>query len=106
MRVTQRLQALARSLKHDFHVYRLVLQDPRTPRVAKVLLGLGVGYALLPFDLIPDWLPIVGQLDDVIIVPLLIAAGLRFVPPAVIAACRAKAAATSASAERCRLNAD
>ncbi|MGK2915206.1 MAG: YkvA family protein, partial [Porticoccaceae bacterium] len=58
-----RLAALARALKREFAVYRCALAHPDTPWLAKALLGLAVGYTLLPFDLIPDFLPVIGQLD-------------------------------------------
>lgn len=67
-----RLAALARVFKCEFAVYRCALADPDTPWPAKVLLGLAVGYTLLPFDLIPDLLPVIGQRDDLIIVPDLV----------------------------------
>ena len=72
-------------------MYRLVLKDSRTPRPAKLLLGLAIGYLLLPFDLIPDFIPVIGQLDDVIIVPALVILALRMIPKDVIEDCRAKA---------------
>jgi uncharacterized membrane protein YkvA (DUF1232 family) len=84
----QRLQEIARVFTHELSVYRRVLKDQRTPRLAKILLGLAVGYALLPFDLIPDFLPVIGHLDDVIIVPGLVFLALRFIPPEVVAECR------------------
>ena len=56
------------------------MADPRTPRAAKWLIGGGVGYAMLPFDLLPDFIPIVGQLDDILIAPALIGLGMRLVP--------------------------
>jgi len=63
--VLDQLKAIGRTLKHELKVYQLVLKDPRTPKLAKWLLGLAVGYTLLPFDLIPDFIPIIGHLDDV-----------------------------------------
>ncbi|MFH1570342.1 MAG: YkvA family protein [Gemmatimonadota bacterium] len=91
-----RLRQIAASVKRELAVYRLVLADPRTPRSARLFLGLGVGYLLLPFDLIPDWIPGLGHVDDLVIVPLLVAAGLRRVPPEVLADCRARVAAADA----------
>ncbi len=79
---------MARSLKQELAVYRLVLKDPRTPRLPKLLLSLAVGYALLPFDLIPDFIPVIGQLDDLLIVPGLIILALKLIPPEVVADCR------------------
>ncbi|MBK9427026.1 MAG: DUF1232 domain-containing protein [Gammaproteobacteria bacterium] len=85
-----RLAALARAFKREFAVYRCALAHPDTPWPAKVLLGLAVGYTLLPFDLIPDFLPVIGQLDDLVIVPGLVWLALRLIPPAVMAQCRAR----------------
>jgi len=83
-----RLREVARRLRDELEVHRLVLRHPLTPRSAKIFLGLGLGYMLLPFDLIPDFIPVVGHLDDVVIVPLLFLAGIRRVPPAVMQECR------------------
>lgn len=83
-----RLKQVARDFKRELAVYRLVLADARTPLPAKILLGAAVGYLLLPFDLIPDFIPILGQLDDVLIVPGLVLLALRLIPKDVIAECR------------------
>lgn len=69
-------------------MYRLILADPRTPRFPKILLGLALGYALLPFDLIPDFLPVIGQLDDLVIVPGLVLLALKYIPKEVVEDCR------------------
>jgi uncharacterized membrane protein YkvA (DUF1232 family) len=82
------MRGLARSLKREVRVYRMVLKDPRTPLPAKVLLGLAVGYAMLPFDLIPDFIPVLGHLDDVIIVPGLVLLARKLIPAEVIVECR------------------
>jgi uncharacterized membrane protein YkvA (DUF1232 family) len=57
-----------------------VLKDGRTSKLAKVLLGLGLGYAASPFDLIPDFIPVIGHLDDVIILPPLVIMALKLIP--------------------------
>ena len=80
----EKLKSVAAGLKLELKAYQIMLKDPRTPRVAKVLLGLAVGYALLPFDLIPDFIPIIGHLDDVVIVPTLIIVALRMIPKEVV----------------------
>ena len=84
------IKATGRELKKKLALYRLVLKDPRTPRLPKVLLWLAIGYTLLPFDLIPDFLPVIGHIDDVIIVPLLVVLALRLIPVEVIEDCRKK----------------
>jgi len=84
------IKATGRELKKKLTLYRLVLKDPRTPRLPKVLLWLAIGYTLLPFDLIPDFLPVIGHIDDVIIVPLLVVLALRLIPVEVIEDCRKK----------------
>ena len=82
------LTSAAESLRQELEVYARVSKDPRTPQKAKVLLGAAVGYALLPFDLIPDWLPVIGHLDDFIIVPALVRIALRRIPAEVVRECR------------------
>lgn len=84
------MQAVGRTLKRELRVYQLVLKDNRTPKLAKWLLGLAVGYTLLPFDLIPDFIPVLGHIDDVIIVPALVLIALKLVPAEVVAECRTK----------------
>lgn len=82
------LRDTAAKIKQEFAVYRRVLKHPETPLLAKILLGLAVGYILLPFDLIPDFIPVIGHLDDLVIVPVLVYAALRLIPPQVVASCR------------------
>ena len=90
MGLTEQLKQVAREFKRETAVYRLVLADPRTPFVAKILLGMALGYLLMPFDLIPDFIPVIGQLDDVLIVPGLVLLALRMIPKEVVAECRAR----------------
>jgi len=86
----ERLKILARTLKRELAVYRLVLKDSRTPWLAKMLLAMAVGYLLLPFDLIPDFIPVIGHLDDLIIVPGLVFLALKLIPPEIVRDCRAR----------------
>lgn len=86
------LRRTAEAFRRELAVYRAALVHPETPRVAKALLGVAVGYALLPFDLIPDAIPVLGYLDDLVIVPLLVRAALRLVPARVLEECRAEVA--------------
>jgi uncharacterized membrane protein YkvA (DUF1232 family) len=82
------VKELAKTLRRELATYRLVLKDRRTPWLAKACFWLAIGYLLLPFDLIPDFIPVLGQLDDLILVPGLIYLALKLTPPNVIADCR------------------
>jgi uncharacterized membrane protein YkvA (DUF1232 family) len=84
----EKLKAISRQLKRELQVYRLLLKHPETPLLSKILLGLAVGYLLLPFDLIPDFIPIIGQLDDVILIPLLVYLAHLQIPKSLIQQCR------------------
>jgi uncharacterized membrane protein YkvA (DUF1232 family) len=87
-----RLKDWARSIRRDAHAVYLAARDPRTPWDAKALAACVAGYALSPIDLIPDFIPLLGYLDDVVIVPLGILAVVKLVPPNVMAESRAAAA--------------
>jgi uncharacterized membrane protein YkvA (DUF1232 family) len=76
---------LAESFKRELTVYRRVLADPRTPVGAKIFLGLAIAYLCMPFDLIPDFVPVLGHLDDAVIVPALVYAALRLIPQELVA---------------------
>jgi uncharacterized membrane protein YkvA (DUF1232 family) len=81
-------KTIGRRFKQELKVYRLVLQDDRTPKLAKWLLGIALAYALSPIDLIPDFVPILGHLDDLVILPLLVIIAVKLIPPSVIDDCR------------------
>ncbi|RXN91353.1 hypothetical protein C7R54_09330 [Achromobacter aloeverae] len=87
-----KLKTWARSIKRDAHALYLAARDPRVPWYAKVLAACVAGYALSPIDLIPDFIPVIGFLDDVILVPLGILAVVRLIPPGIMAEHRAAAA--------------
>lgn len=72
------------ALKRELVFYRAVLSDPRTPAVSRWCLRAAVAYLLSPIDLIPDFVPVLGQVDDVIIVSLLVAIARYFVPAQVM----------------------
>jgi uncharacterized membrane protein YkvA (DUF1232 family) len=80
----ERIKAWAASLKRDVAALLLAVRDPRTPLLARLVAALVVAYALSPIDLIPDFVPVLGYLDDLIIVPLGLALVLRMVPPALM----------------------
>lgn len=73
----------------------IAARSPRTPWAAKIAAGAVAAYALSPIDLIPDFIPVVGYIDDLIIVPLGIALAVRLIPPALLAEFRAEAAQRS-----------
>ncbi|HPM77088.1 MAG TPA: YkvA family protein [bacterium] len=85
------LRARARRLKQELVAVHLAYHDPRTPWYAKALLALVIAYALSPLDLIPDSIPVLGYLDDVILLPLGIALALWLIPRAVMDDCRRRA---------------
>jgi len=78
-------------LKDETYALYLASKDSRTPWYAKVFAGLIIGYALSPIDLIPDFIPVVGYLDDLIIVPAGIALLIRMIPKEIMEECRTKA---------------
>lgn len=83
-----RLRRWAQRLRRDTYALYLAGRDPRTPWYAKVLALAVAAYALSPIDLIPDFIPVLGYLDDLILVPLGIALVLRLIPPEVLAQAR------------------
>lgn len=91
MKLGEKLKAIAKQLKSEFNFYRRLQQHPQTPKLAKALLWLAIGYLLMPFDLIPDFLPIIGQLDELVIIPILLYWALKLTPPDIIAACKTEA---------------
>jgi uncharacterized membrane protein YkvA (DUF1232 family) len=95
----QRAKAFTRAIKREVAVYQRVLRHPRTPWAARLVLGAAVGYLLMPFDLIPDFIPVLGQLDDILIVPGLVFLALKLVPAEVVAECRAASAGEAGEME-------
>jgi uncharacterized membrane protein YkvA (DUF1232 family) len=79
------LKNWSRIIKRDVHALYLASRDPRVPWYAKALAVAVAGYALSPIDLIPDFIPVLGYLDDVIIVPLGILLVVRLIPPEIMA---------------------
>jgi uncharacterized membrane protein YkvA (DUF1232 family) len=93
-----RLRSWSTKVRREFAVLKLAAVDPRVPKSAKWLAGAAVAYAISPIDLIPDFIPIVGQLDDLLIVPGLAWLALRQIDPSVMADLRAKAVAEASEA--------
>ncbi len=81
----------ARELKVQVYALYLAYKDPRVPRYAKIFAACVVGYAFSPIDLIPDPIPVLGYLDDLVIVPLGVALALRMIPRDVLAECQEQA---------------
>ena len=82
----------ARALKRETYAVYLACRDPRVPWYGRFLAACVVAYAFSPIDLIPDFVPVLGYLDDLILIPLGIAAVLKTIPPEVMAECRDRAA--------------
>lgn len=89
----QRLSRWARRLKQEIGALYLATRDPRTPRLARWLALAVIAYALSPIDLIPDAIPLLGYLDDMLLLPLGLWLCLRLIPAPVMADCRHRAAA-------------
>ncbi len=81
----------ARALKAEVYAIYLAYRDPRVPWHARLFAACVVGYAFSPIDLIPDPIPVLGYLDDLVLIPLGVALALRMIPPAVMTECREKA---------------
>lgn len=86
------LKERVRQLKNDIPAVFLSLKDPDTPLTAKLLAGITVAYALSPIDLIPDFIPVIGYLDDILLLPQLITLTVRLIPREVWERNRRKAA--------------
>lgn len=96
----QALRQRARQLKIELIALALAARHPRTPWHAKLVIAGCVAYALTPVDFIPDAIPVVGLIDDLIFIPLAVALAVRFVPAPVLSECRARSAEIDARAPR------
>ena len=85
------LRERAKKLKMDIPTIYLALKDKETPISAKIFAGITVAYALSPIDLIPDFIPVLGYLDDVVLLPMLVALTIKFIPTDIIERNRLKA---------------
>ncbi|MCP5245171.1 MAG: DUF1232 domain-containing protein [Burkholderiales bacterium] len=93
MHLSKKVKHRLNQLKNDTYALYLAAQDPRTPWYVKIMIAAIVGYALSPVDLIPDFIPFFGYLDDLIVLPIGIAFAIRLIPHQVMADCRARALA-------------
>lgn len=94
MALIEKLKQYACQLKAETFALYLAARDPRTPWYAKLIVAAVVAYAFSPIDLIPDFVPVLGYVDDLILVPSGIALALRLVPKQVLAECRVRAQET------------
>ena len=81
----------AKKLKAETYALYLAYKHPQTPWYAKAFAGLVIAYAFSPIDLVPDFIPVLGYLDDLILVPLGIALALKMIPATVMVECRTQA---------------
>jgi uncharacterized membrane protein YkvA (DUF1232 family) len=100
MPVVARLKQAVRALERDVHALYLAARDPRVPWYAKAVALAVAAYALSPIDLIPDFIPILGHLDDLVLLPLGIMLAVKLIPPEILAEHRAAAAAGAKPASR------
>lgn len=90
------LKRRARQLEAETYALYLAARHPATPWYAKLIVAGIVAYVFSPIDLIPDFVPVIGYLDELILIPLGVALAVRMIPPAVLAECRARARETVA----------
>jgi len=92
----EQLKNRARQLRRETYALYLAGRHPLTPWHARLLVAAIVAYAVSPIDLIPDFLPVLGYLDDLILIPLGLMVAIKLIPPPVLAECRARAAQADA----------
>ncbi len=91
MTLLAKIKQQARNLKSEVFALYFAAHDPRTPWYAKLIVTAIVAYAFSPIDLIPDFLPIIGYLDDLVLIPIGIALAIKLIPESVLIHCRARA---------------
>lgn len=85
------LKDRARKLKSDIPALFIALRKKETPVIAKIFTAITIGYALSPIDFIPDFIPVIGLLDDLILLPIFIAITIKFIPEKIFNQCRIEA---------------
>jgi len=93
MKFSEKLQIKAKSLKKQLTAVYYAYQDPKVKLLPKIIIAISIGYALSPIDLIPDFIPVIGYLDDLIIIPALISLAIKMIPKEVMDEARRKAEA-------------
>jgi uncharacterized membrane protein YkvA (DUF1232 family) len=88
LRIVERWKQKSRHLKIEIYALYLAYRDPRVPWYAKAFIALVVGYAFSPIDLIPDFIPVLGYLDDLVLIPLGVVVALKMIPEKVMEDCR------------------
>ena len=91
MKLFKKLKEKTKTLKTEIIAISLSMHDSRTPILAKIMVVITIGYALSPIDFIPDFIPILGYLDDLIILPFMIAICIKLIPQKVLEESRIKA---------------
>ena len=91
MKIIEHAKSYAKKIKRELPVLYLAMKHKDTPWYAKLLALITVGYALSPIDLIPDFIPILGYLDDIILIPLMMTLTIKLIPNAVFESCRVEA---------------
>ncbi|MBM3239970.1 DUF1232 domain-containing protein [Candidatus Poribacteria bacterium] len=94
MKAIANVKQRAKKLKMETYAIYLAYRDPRVPWYAKLFAACVIGYALSPIDLIPDFIPVLGYLDDLILIPLGIALAMKMIPQTVLVECREQARTT------------
>ena len=97
MNLIARWKAQVRQLKSEGHALYLAYRDPRVPWYARAFAAIALGYLFSPIDLIPDFIPVIGYLDDLLLVPLFILIARRLIPSEVLAEHREIARSSSSS---------
>lgn len=96
MTIVQRWRQRAHTVKRETIALYLAMRDPRVPWQAKLLIWLILGYAFSPVDLIPDFIPVFGYLDDLLLIPLGVSLAVRMIPADLMAECRLQAGSAAA----------
>ena len=91
MHLTGKLNEKIQNTKIQLLIIYYAFQHPKTGILPKLIVAFALGYALSPIDLIPDFIPVIGLLDDLVIIPALISLGLKLIPEEILAECRIKA---------------